>query len=629
MTREDQLQFCKKCINRKMDMQQGLICSLTNEKANFKDNCEDFQIDESVKEEIPVVNRSATELIAELPEDIKNEFIPHQDLQYAVLGGFFVSVICALIWAAITVTTEYQIAYMAIGVGFLVGLGVRFFGAGITPIFGYVGGFFALLGCLLGNFFSQVGFIADAQTMGYFQTLTLIDFETIILITQEAFTIIDLVFYGVAMFAGYKFSFRSIPANTVEMTDFTPAYSKLRLPFVIVCFAVLSISAYSLSKGVSGMQTFYYESGAVQSQGEFLNGKEIGTWVYFHENGQKQLTGNFEDGKEVGLWEWYYETGELMQRGEYQNGLFDGTWLNYNAEGILVDSSNYTTGRQTGEYRAYYDNGQLSQIAQYSRDQPIGKWLSYYENGNLNSTGSFKDGELSGIWKFYYGDGTPHQEINYLAREVQRILNLWDADGKQLIEDGNGTYISYYDNKNRMEEGKVENGEKLGTWTTYYPDGKTKEVGKFAEDQYIIKTAWTEQGELMVEAGEGEFVAYYEGSIDLFEEGYFSNGLKEGKWLMYYPESGVVQQESNYKNGKLDGYYANYSSFGGVLSEGSFKSGKQTGEWNWYYENGQLSSSASFVDGQKEGEQIFWTELGIEAKKEVYENGNLVSEVLL
>jgi hypothetical protein len=44
MTRNEQLQFCKKCTNRKMDF-QGLICSLTGEKANFEETCPDFKID--------------------------------------------------------------------------------------------------------------------------------------------------------------------------------------------------------------------------------------------------------------------------------------------------------------------------------------------------------------------------------------------------------------------------------------------------------------------------------------------------------------------------------------------------------------------------------------------------------
>lgn len=50
MTREKQLSFCKKCQNQKMDINQGLICNLTGEKATFKGECPDLKIDETIKE---------------------------------------------------------------------------------------------------------------------------------------------------------------------------------------------------------------------------------------------------------------------------------------------------------------------------------------------------------------------------------------------------------------------------------------------------------------------------------------------------------------------------------------------------------------------------------------------------
>jgi hypothetical protein len=59
MEREQQLVFCKKCINRKMDWHQGLLCKLTDQKADFTDQCIDFIIDE----EIAIKERVKTEWI--------------------------------------------------------------------------------------------------------------------------------------------------------------------------------------------------------------------------------------------------------------------------------------------------------------------------------------------------------------------------------------------------------------------------------------------------------------------------------------------------------------------------------------------------------------------------------------
>ncbi|MEN8125980.1 MAG: DUF4328 domain-containing protein [Bacteroidota bacterium] len=48
MTREEQLEFCKRCTFRKMDMKQGLICNLRGQKATFQDECPDYEVDKKI-----------------------------------------------------------------------------------------------------------------------------------------------------------------------------------------------------------------------------------------------------------------------------------------------------------------------------------------------------------------------------------------------------------------------------------------------------------------------------------------------------------------------------------------------------------------------------------------------------
>ena len=47
MDRSSQLKYCKKCVHQKFDFKQGIICSLTNEKAKFEGVCETFLLDNS------------------------------------------------------------------------------------------------------------------------------------------------------------------------------------------------------------------------------------------------------------------------------------------------------------------------------------------------------------------------------------------------------------------------------------------------------------------------------------------------------------------------------------------------------------------------------------------------------
>jgi len=52
MTREEHLAYCKICLNRKMDMEKGLICNLTSEVADFEETCENFKEDPIKKKEL-------------------------------------------------------------------------------------------------------------------------------------------------------------------------------------------------------------------------------------------------------------------------------------------------------------------------------------------------------------------------------------------------------------------------------------------------------------------------------------------------------------------------------------------------------------------------------------------------
>ncbi len=130
-----------------------------------------------------------------------------------VLGGLFGGGIGAVIWAVITYITEYQIGYMAAGVGLLVGYGVRLLGKGIDKIYGITGGVIAFFSVALGNFLSSIGFLAKVWDVGYLEALLSFDYTKIFELMAVGFSPIDILFYGIAIYEGYRFSFRKISSE--------------------------------------------------------------------------------------------------------------------------------------------------------------------------------------------------------------------------------------------------------------------------------------------------------------------------------------------------------------------------------------------------------------------------------
>ena len=129
-----------------------------------------------------------------------------QNLPLALVAGAVAALVGAGIWAGITAATNYQIGFMAVGVGFLVGLAVRKAGRGIEPRFGVVGAVFSLLGCLAGNVLTVYIVVAKNGGVPFLEALS-IPIGTVLSAVKDNTTPIDFLFYAIAVYEGYRFSF--------------------------------------------------------------------------------------------------------------------------------------------------------------------------------------------------------------------------------------------------------------------------------------------------------------------------------------------------------------------------------------------------------------------------------------
>lgn len=84
MTREEQLKFCSICVNRSFNPQIGMVCGLTNEKADFTVRCENFVEDEK---EMEIENRK---LQAQNQE--KKGTLNKARIALFIIGGLYVLV---------------------------------------------------------------------------------------------------------------------------------------------------------------------------------------------------------------------------------------------------------------------------------------------------------------------------------------------------------------------------------------------------------------------------------------------------------------------------------------------------------------------------------------------------------
>jgi hypothetical protein len=139
-----------------------------------------------------------------------------QKLGAGIAAGAGAALLGAAAWAAITVATGYQIGFMAIGIGFLVGWAVRSAGKGVAKTFGIAGAVLALLGCAVGNLLAAVGLVAKQEGIPFFDLLSGLSPEVALELMRATFSPIDLLFYGFAVYEGYRLSFRRLTAEEAK-----------------------------------------------------------------------------------------------------------------------------------------------------------------------------------------------------------------------------------------------------------------------------------------------------------------------------------------------------------------------------------------------------------------------------
>src|SRR5258707_11354557 len=95
---------------------------------------------------------------------------------------------------------------MAVAVGLMVGKAIAALAGSRSQAYGILGAACSLVGCLLGNLLSAVGFFAQANGHSYFFALGLLNVHLAVHLMTITFSPMDLIFYAIGIYEGYRFS---------------------------------------------------------------------------------------------------------------------------------------------------------------------------------------------------------------------------------------------------------------------------------------------------------------------------------------------------------------------------------------------------------------------------------------
>ena len=346
--------------------------------------------------------------------------------------------------------------------------------------------------------------------------------------------------------------------------------------------------------------------------------------------------GMMRDGKYNGIWKSYYITDILKSEGNYINGQLDSIWVFYTQTGDTAEIINYRLHKKNGYHYQYETVTQRNSVS-----------VHYLKSKEL-----YLDNKLEGPAYYYYPSGKIKQIINFRNGRSQGESKIFDENGTVItIEEYYNGRLSVREHINRVNA----QGEKIGTWKTFYPNGKVMEEEfyrngvlegsslLYSERTGNIISGRTYHDGTVIEEGAPitaepiELTTYYEDGVTIKRKGvyldsipldyhYFYNSSGVPEKVIRYNVKGIrIGEGSTDERGRLTGEYRQYfdtgelraivnyfnnlpnggitylSKDGKKLQTGYYNNNVREGEWKWFYPSGEIFREETYVDGNLNG----------------------------
>jgi antitoxin component YwqK of YwqJK toxin-antitoxin module len=249
-----------------------------------------------------------------------------------------------------------------------------------------------------------------------------------------------------------------------------------------------------------------YNDGKISCYANFKNNRLVDSLVYYSK-GVRGIALYFRNDtllKRV----CYYPDGKTKELVEFSDrsaySITEHSISEDNYIETIKESGEETMRNIQAHYRNYYDNGQLLSEGEVRDGELYGLWKFHAINGIVVHEVNFADTlihlpndtaltEIAGFYKGYYTTGAKRctgyikdLELSYdcFTKQDKPMLDFYpvdffDINGKALLKNGKGYFISYDANGLRVSAGKVIHCREDSLWKYYTPEQKLEETGNY------------------------------------------------------------------------------------------------------------------------------------------------------
>ena len=372
-------------------------------------------------------------------------------------------------------------------------------------------------------------------------------------------------------------------------------------------------------------------------------GRKTGYWEEYWDNGALDRKGSYINGLMDGMWEIYYIDGELYSRGSYKDGERNGEWFYYNYDGKLEYKTLYKNGDKIKNLRIdeSEDKKKLfiprklsdedSRYSEWNKQQPN----IVIDNQIVNLNQYSLDGKKIGIWvenpilikKNYDKTKLDMETIfnNLKLVKPNNIYNNYYYQNKFIFQINRDKIITFFDlyfwrefkNKHSL---KYKNYSDIGDLIRLWIEIKNRPITE--SKKLFIPRKLSDNDSRYTELNNNQPIV--DGKrINQYD----SEGRRQGYWEYY--QDGKLYSKGNYINGEREGYWETYHSNGQLEGKGNYVNNKKDGMWEYYWSNGNLWEKSSFIDGKLDGVAEYYNLNGSLNRRELFKNGKLAKDIPL
>ena len=351
--------------------------------------------------------------------------------------------------------------------------------------------------------------------------------------------------------------------------------------------------------------------------------------IFYHPNGKVSSEGMMRDGKPDGYWKSYHPTGIKQSEGNRINFLMDSTWVWYTQTGDTSKIINFRLGKKSGYSYEYETVTQRNNVSRHY----------------LKSKGLYLDDKREGASYYYYPSGKIWQVINYKNGRRQDSGREYDENGTviTILEYRNDFLISR-DLVNRVNA----QGEKIGTWISFYPNGERKEEELYKNGELEVATLFSEKGNplnqrtyrdgVLIEEGlqmiaePMELTSYWDDGVTIKQQGTYLDSIPNG-YHYFFNQSGVPEKLIRYNRGirigegpidenkRLSGEYRTFYNTGELRAIIKYTNNAPNGDVTFFYKDGKIFQTGFYNNNVREGVWKWYFPTGNLFREEVYEGG--------